>query len=121
MLVKLGADLARVREQVIQLLSAYGGVSGSAHGEKSGAASGGGSGESPSGSHVLDQFGRNLTQLAREKALDPVIGRGRESERVMQILSRRTKNNPVLVGGAGRGQDRHRGGSGPSHRVQRRS
>ena len=103
-LVKLGADLARVREQVIQLLSAYGGVSGSAHGEKSGAASGGGSGESPSGSHVLDQFGRNLTQLAREKALDPVIGRGRESERVMQILSRRTKNNPVLVGEPGVGK-----------------
>ena len=103
-LVKLGADLARVREQVIQLLSAYGGVSGSAHGEKSGAASGGGSGESSSGSHVLDQFGRNLTQLAREKALDPVIGRGRESERVMQILSRRTKNNPVLVGEPGVGK-----------------
>ena len=103
-LVKLGADLARVREQVIQLLSAYGGVSGSAHGEKSGAASGGGRGESSSGSHVLDQFGRNLTQLAREKALDPVIGRGRESERVMQILSRRTKNNPVLVGEPGVGK-----------------
>ena len=103
-LVKLGADLARVREQVIQLLSAYGGVSGSAHGEKSGAASSGGSGESSSGSHVLDQFGRNLTQLAREKALDPVIGRGRESERVMQILSRRTKNNPVLVGEPGVGK-----------------
>ena len=103
-LVKLGADLASVREQVIQLLSAYGGVSGSAHGEKSGVASGGGSGESRSGSHVLDQFGRNLTQLAREKALDPVIGRGRESERVMQILSRRTKNNPVLVGEPGVGK-----------------
>ena len=103
-LVKLGADLARVREQVIQLLSAYGGVSGSAHGEKSGTTSGGGSGESSSGSHVLDQFGRNLTQLAREKVLDPVIGRGRESERVMQILSRRTKNNPVLVGEPGVGK-----------------
>ena len=103
-LVKLGADLARVREQVIQLLSAYGGVSGSAHGEKSGSTSGGGSGESSSGSHVLDQFGRNLTQLAREKALDPVIGRGREAERVMQILSRRTKNNPVLVGEPGVGK-----------------
>ena len=101
-LVKLGADLARVREQVIQLLSAYGGVSGSAPGEKTGA--GGGGGESSSGSHVLDQFGRNLTQLARDKALDPVIGRGRESERVMQILSRRTKNNPVLVGEPGVGK-----------------
>ena len=103
-LVKLGADLARVREQVIQLLSAYGGVSGSAPGDKPGATTGGGSGESSSGSHVLDQFGRNLTQLAREKALDPVIGRGRESERVMQILSRRTKNNPVLVGEPGVGK-----------------
>ena len=100
-LVKLGADLARVREQVIQLLSAYGGVS-SAQGEKAGA--GGGGGESSSGSHVLDQFGRNLTQLARDKALDPVIGRLRESERVMQILSRRTKNNPVLVGEPGVGK-----------------
>ena len=103
-LVKLGADLARVREQVIQLLSAYGGVSGSGSGEKTGATTGGGSGESSSGSHVLDQFGRNLTQLARDKALDPVIGRGRESERVMQILSRRTKNNPVLVGEPGVGK-----------------
>ena len=100
-LVKLGADLARVREQVIQLLSAYGGVS-SGQGEKAGA--GGGGGESSSGSHVLDQFGRNLTQLARDKALDPVIGRLRESERVMQILSRRTKNNPVLVGEPGVGK-----------------
>ena len=102
-LVKLGADLARVREQVIQLLSAYGGVSGSSQSEKAGAATGGG-GDSSSGSHVLDQFGRNLTQLAREKELDPVIGRGRESERVMQILSRRTKNNPVLVGEPGVGK-----------------
>ena len=101
-LVKLGADLARVREQVIQLLSAYGGVSGSSQGEKAGTGASGG--ESSSSSHVLDQFGRNLTQLAREKALDPVIGRGRESERVMQILSRRTKNNPVLVGEPGVGK-----------------
>ena len=103
-LVKLGADLARVREQVIQLLSAYGGISGMGHGEKAGASSGGTAGETSSGSHVLDQFGRNLTQLARENALDPVIGRGRESERVMQILSRRTKNNPVLVGEPGVGK-----------------
>ena len=102
-LVKLGADLARVREQVIQLLSAYGGASGSSQGEKAGTGASGGS-DSSSGSHVLDQFGRNLTQLARDKALDPVIGRGRESERVMQILSRRTKNNPVLVGEPGVGK-----------------
>ena len=55
-------------------------------------------------SQILDQFGRNLTQLAREKKLDPVIGRGRELERVMQILSRRTKNNPVLIGEPGVGK-----------------
>jgi ATP-dependent Clp protease ATP-binding subunit ClpA len=53
---------------------------------------------------VLDQFGRNLTQLAREKKLDPVIGREKETERMMQILSRRTKNNPVLVGEPGVGK-----------------
>ena len=58
----------------------------------------GGQGEGPQGSMVLDQFGRNLTQLAREQKLDPVIGREKEIERVMQVLSRRTKNNPVLIG-----------------------
>jgi ATP-dependent Clp protease ATP-binding subunit ClpC len=105
-LVKLGADLSRVRQQVIQLLSGY---SGSAPSEgagsgKQGAATGGGSGENPSGSLVLDQFGRNLTQQAREKKLDPVIGRSREIERVMQVLSRRTKNNPVLIGEPGVGK-----------------
>jgi len=84
-LVKLGADLSRVRQQVIQLLSGYAG-------SKEGAAQGSGApGEAqPSGSLVLDQFGRNLTQQAREKKLDPVIGRHREIERVMQVLSRRT-------------------------------
>jgi len=107
-LVKLGADLSRVRQQVIQLLSGYSGSgpqgSGSAPGEKAGATSGGGSGDNPSGSLVLDQFGRNLTQLAKEKKLDPVIGRARETERVMQVLSRRTKNNPVLIGEPGVGK-----------------
>ncbi len=105
-LVKLGADLSRVRQQVIQLLSGYSGP-GSASGEggeKAGATTGGGSGESSSGSAVLDQFGRNLTQLARDKELDPVIGRSRETERVMQVLSRRTKNNPVLIGEPGVGK-----------------
>ena len=53
---------------------------------------------------VLDQFGRNLTQLAREGKLDPVIGREKEIERVMQVLSRRTKNNPVLIGDPGVGK-----------------
>ncbi|MEY3986951.1 MAG: ATP-dependent Clp protease ATP-binding subunit ClpC, partial [Actinomycetota bacterium] len=56
------------------------------------------------GSQILDQFGRNLTQLARDNKLDPVIGRQREMERVMQILSRRTKNNPVLIGEPGVGK-----------------
>ncbi|MBF0972398.1 MAG: ATP-dependent Clp protease ATP-binding subunit, partial [Actinomyces graevenitzii] len=58
----------------------------------------------PSGSAILDQFGRNLTQAAREGKLDPVIGRSKEMERVMQILSRRTKNNPVLIGEPGVGK-----------------
>jgi ATP-dependent Clp protease ATP-binding subunit ClpC len=100
-LVKLGADLSRVRQQVIQLLSGY---SGPGAQEKAGATAGGSGEQSPSGSLVLDQFGRNLTQLAREKKLDPVIGRERETERVMQVLSRRTKNNPVLIGEPGVGK-----------------
>jgi ATP-dependent Clp protease ATP-binding subunit ClpC len=107
-LVKLGADLSRVRQQVIQLLSGYSGSgpqgSGGGSGEKAGAAAGQASGETPSGSLVLDQFGRNLTQLAKDKKLDPVIGRARETERVMQVLSRRTKNNPVLIGEPGVGK-----------------
>ncbi|MEY2589236.1 MAG: ATP-dependent Clp protease ATP-binding subunit ClpC, partial [Acidimicrobiaceae bacterium] len=101
-LVKLGADLSRVRQQVIQLLSGYSGPGGQQ--EKAGATPGGSGEQTPSGSLVLDQFGRNLTQQAREKKLDPVIGRSREMERVMQILSRRTKNNPVLVGEPGVGK-----------------
>ena len=107
-LVKLGADLSRVRQQVIQLLSGYSGSgpqgTGGGSGEKAGAAAGQASGETPSGSLVLDQFGRNLTQLAKDKKLDPVIGRARETERVMQVLSRRTKNNPVLIGEPGVGK-----------------
>jgi ATP-dependent Clp protease ATP-binding subunit ClpC len=102
-LVKLGADLSRVRQQVIQLLSGYQGPGGSS--EKAGAATGQASEQSAqSGSLVLDQFGRNLTQLAADKKLDPVIGRARETERVMQVLSRRTKNNPVLIGEPGVGK-----------------
>src|ERR671931_574232 len=95
-LQKLGADLNRVRQTVIQLLSGYTG------GKGEGAP--GGQGEGPQGSMVLDQFGRNLTQLAREGKLDPVIGREKEIERVMQVLSRRTKNNPVLIGEPGVGK-----------------
>jgi ATP-dependent Clp protease ATP-binding subunit ClpC len=103
-LVKLGADLSRVRQQVIQLLSGYQGPGGST--EKAGATAGPGATgqEAASGSLVLDQFGRNLTQQAREKKLDPVIGRSKEIERVMQVLSRRQKNNPVLVGEPGVGK-----------------
>ena len=100
-LQKLGADLNRVRQQVIQLLSGFQGK------EAAGAAAGSSAspaGETPSSSLVLDQFGRNLTQAAREGKLDPVIGREKEIERVMQILSRRTKNNPVLIGEPGVGK-----------------
>ena len=105
-LVKLGADLSRVRQQVIQLLSGYAGSGGpmGAASEKAGATTGSRGTEAQSGSLVLDQFGRNLTQAATEKKLDPVIGRKRELERVMQVLSRRTKNNPVLVGEPGVGK-----------------
>ena len=95
-LVKLGADLNRVRQQVIQLLSGYQG--------KEAVTQGGPAEGTPSTSLVLDQFGRNLTQAAREGKLDPVIGRDLEIERVMQILSRRTKNNPVLIGEPGVGK-----------------
>ncbi|MDA0274633.1 MAG: ATP-dependent Clp protease ATP-binding subunit [Actinobacteria bacterium] len=94
-LVKLGADLHRVRQQVIQLLSGYQGKEPAAAGPTEG---------TPSTSLVLDQFGRNLTQAAREGSLDPVIGREKEIERVMQVLSRRTKNNPVLIGEPGVGK-----------------
>src|SRR6478752_2286509 len=94
-LVKLGADLNRVRQQVIQLLSGYQGKEPAATGPAEG---------TPSGSLVLDQFGRNLTQGAREGKLDPVIGREKEIERVMQVLSRRTKNNPILIGEPGVGK-----------------
>src|SRR5216683_2345949 len=95
-LVKLGADLNLVRQQVMQLL----------HGDqgKGPAAAGAPSETAPSTSLVLDQFGRNLTAAAREGKLDPVIGREKEIERVMQVLCRRTKNNPVLVGEPGVGK-----------------
>ncbi|MPZ71795.1 MAG: AAA domain-containing protein [Nitriliruptorales bacterium] len=102
-LQKLGADLNRVRQQVIQLLSGYaGGEPGQGSQGKAGVS--GGPADEGKGSPVLDQFGRNLTQLAREGKLDPVIGRTREIERVMQVLSRRTKNNPVLIGEPGVGK-----------------
>jgi ATP-dependent Clp protease ATP-binding subunit ClpC len=93
-LVKLGADLNKVRQQVIQLLNGY----------QSKEPAGTAAESTPSTSLVLDQFGRNLTQLAREGKVDPVIGRESVIERLMQVLSRRTKNNPVLIGEPGVGK-----------------
>ena len=93
-LTKLGADLDRVRNQVVQLLTGAAGTKEVAQ-----------AGEAPAqGNLLLDQFGRNLTQLAGQNKLDPVIGRDKEIERVMQVLARRTKNNPVLIGEPGVGK-----------------
>jgi len=105
-LQKLGAELHKVRQTVIQLLSGVQGEesAGSHPGGSSASGRSSGGGESATGSTVLDQFGRNLTQLARERKLDPVIGRANEIERVMQVLSRRSKNNPVLIGEPGVGK-----------------
>ena len=96
-LIKLGADLNRVRNTVMQLLSGFQGKETISSGAPE-------AGPQQSSSQVLDQFGRNLTQLARENKLDPVIGREKEIERVMVVLSRRTKNNPVLIGEPGVGK-----------------
>ena len=93
-LLNLGADLEKVRSAVIQLLSGYYGKPGEQGGEEHAGGS----------SQLLDEFGRNLTRQAREGKLDPVVGREKEIERVMQILSRRTKNNPVLIGEPGVGK-----------------
>ncbi|MBC9953418.1 ATP-dependent Clp protease ATP-binding subunit [Leucobacter sp. cx-42] len=97
-LVKLGADLNRVRQAVIQLLSGY------QAGKENATVGAPEQQNDTKGSQVLDQFGRNLTQAARDGKLDPVIGREKEVERVMQILSRRSKNNPVLIGEPGVGK-----------------
>ena len=102
-LTKQGADLSQVRQTVIQMLSGY--QRGDEEGRESvGAGVGGSGGPERSNSAILEQFGRNLTQAARENKLDPVIGRRVEMERVMQVLSRRTKNNPVLIGEPGVGK-----------------
>ncbi|WP_193106205.1 ATP-dependent Clp protease ATP-binding subunit [Brachybacterium sp. FME24] len=95
-LSRLKAEPSAVRQEVIERLSGYQG--------KEPATAGGPAEGQPAGSLVLDQFGRNLTQAAREGKLDPVIGRVKEAERVMQVLSRRTKNNPVLIGEPGVGK-----------------
>ena len=107
-LMNLGLKLEEVREEVLNLLGH--GLEGSEGGERGGSERGGaaGSGESPKSSKsktpALDSFGRDLTELARQGKLDPVIGREKEIERAIQILSRRTKNNPVLLGEAGVGK-----------------
>ncbi|WP_027718378.1 ATP-dependent Clp protease ATP-binding subunit [Desulfovirgula thermocuniculi] len=93
-LVSLGADLARVRSAVMQLL---GGAPASGPAQP-------GAARPQASTPTLDQFGRDLTALAREDKLDPVVGREKEIERVVQILSRRTKNNPVLIGEPGVGK-----------------
>ena len=69
----------------------------------------------------LEKYGRDLTEAARAGKLDPVIGRDEEVRRTIQVLSRRTKNNPVLIGEPGVGQDRNRGGPRPAHRRRRRA
>ena len=97
-LVSLGADLERVRQQVLTML---GGASGG------GQPTGGHGHSCPSGgckTASLDQFSKDLTQFAKEDKLDPVVGRTKEIERVIQVLSRRTKNNPVLIGEPGVGK-----------------
>jgi ATP-dependent Clp protease ATP-binding subunit ClpC len=96
-LIKLGADLSRVRSTVLQLITGYQGREASMAGAPE-------TGPDKATSQILDQFGRNLTQAARENLLDPVIGRTQEIERVMTVLSRRTKNNPVLIGEPGVGK-----------------
>ncbi|MBI2826919.1 MAG: ATP-dependent Clp protease ATP-binding subunit [Planctomycetia bacterium] len=107
-LMNLGLKLEEVREEVLNLLGH--GIEGSEGGERNPSGGGGGGGaetsakSSKSKTPALDSFGRDLTELARQGKLDPVIGREKEIERAIQILSRRTKNNPVLLGEAGVGK-----------------
>jgi ATP-dependent Clp protease ATP-binding subunit ClpC len=96
-LLDFDADSDKIRNEVIRMLSGPGG-------RRQGAGAGAGQGEGKKSSKLLDQFGRNLTKLAAEGKLDPTIGREVEIERIMQILSRRTKNNPVLLGEPGVGK-----------------
>ncbi|WP_439620902.1 ATP-dependent Clp protease ATP-binding subunit [Gemmata sp.] len=109
-LMNLGLKLEDVREEVLNLLghnmpneSESGGGGGGGGGERGGASERSG-GRTKSKTPALDSFGRDLTELARQGKLDPVIGRANEIERVIQILSRRQKNNPVLLGEAGVGK-----------------
>jgi ATP-dependent Clp protease ATP-binding subunit ClpC len=101
-LLDFDADSEKIRNEVIRMLS---GPGGRRQGQGSGSGgSGSGPGEGKKSSKLLDQFGRNLTKLAADGKLDPVVGRETEIERIMQILSRRTKNNPVLIGEPGVGK-----------------
>ncbi len=106
-LLDFDADSEKIRNEVIRMLSGPGGRrqgSGSGSGQAAGAGAAGATGEGKKSSKLLDQFGRNLTKLASDGKLDPVVGRETEIERIMQILSRRTKNNPVLIGEPGVGK-----------------
>jgi ATP-dependent Clp protease ATP-binding subunit ClpC len=104
-LLDFDADSEKIRNEVIRMLSGPGGRRQSGAGAgAAGAAGGAGPGEGKKSSKLLDQFGRNLTKLASDGKLDPVVGRETEIERIMQILSRRTKNNPVLIGEPGVGK-----------------
>ena len=103
-LLDFDADSEKIRNEVIRMLS---GPGGRRQGGSQGAGSGSGgaaTGEGKKSSKLLDQFGRNLTKLASDGKLDPVVGRETEVERIMQILSRRTKNNPILIGEPGVGK-----------------
>ena len=100
-LLDFDADSEKIRNEVIRMLSGPGSRQ---RGSGAGAQGAAGPGEGKKSSKLLDQFGRNLTKLASEGKLDPVVGRETEIERIMQILSRRTKNNPVLVGEPGVGK-----------------
>ncbi|MDP8230649.1 MAG: ATP-dependent Clp protease ATP-binding subunit [Candidatus Gorgyraea atricola] len=103
-LLNMGVDLDKVRGEVVELLgSATPGFSAGPQQQKGPGGRAPGA-KSSSKTPALDAFGRNLSQLARDDKLDPVIGRQNEIERVIQILSRRTKNNPVLLGEAGVGK-----------------
>ena len=103
-LLDFDADAEKIRNEIIRMLSGPGRRSGSSGGGGGQPAAAGAAGEAKKSSKLLDQFGRNLTKLAAEGKLDPVVGRQNEIERVMQILSRRTKNNPVLIGEPGVGK-----------------
>src|SRR5205814_2572271 len=92
-LLDFDADAEKIRNEIIRMLSGPG--------RRQGPGTSGPAGEKSKSSKLLDQFGRNLTKQSAEGKLDPVVGRQTEIERLMQILSRRTKNNPVLIGEPG--------------------